>query len=723
MRIFAYVAVISMLSVIFLPMATQAQIDVTTVERYIEFNPAYSEPGTVSNLMDEGEQYLEKDVIYGSLPEGVEGRYFGPYLQSTLIQFHQLGGSIRFVSEFNFTSSIIMNGATQFWVRVPLDGRQYERMLLSIENRGDTISHTALDSYGGVLTGARWIDNRIDNEVMFLETGIYVLVRGVFESDMRYVFHVQADAWSETTEHRMYLTMEDYRISRAWDRVQFYGNRTYDHIGEIETYKYDLSIDAGFSWAFVFTSGLGDGLESFRLPFGHAASVYSFMEEDRMGNDGYVSEYFSFRTYPIHNATTNVSYISIYLPFEAPNSVNWNVTLVCMTGSFTDPTDPSPSEFRNWQSWWVNSTNNILLTSSIWEYNLSGPVTGQVDVFLRPVNSQSLPFYMTIPALDYPDYWTVYDGKFILPWARYYSNANESNLDSEFLWCYDTGQTMYFNKWYSHLPLHYVATNGDSRWANVTQTAVETIYDFGWGKGYLYEGETVLVFFLNDGTSRFWYNQTLADGYDPDESKGLLEWLLELVLIVPGIIYDGLTWVWDQIKNIAEVIWANLVKFIGWIIDMATDVYNKVSDIVEGMLYGFPILIVLFLTNYFGNMLYTGKIPKLAKKYSQKQQRRFKRKVKVAGRKGYRILKGSIPDKPSISRGTVRYIRGSPEERLARRDEHSYQKALSRSERSESSRLGKSVYSQRRSSIPASQWRHERVTAASVKKRRRRRHG
>lgn len=709
MRIIAIMVVMLMIAMICVPVATKAQIDVASRETYVEFNPVYSLPGVVSNLLEPSEQSLEEAVIYAGLPEGVEGRYFGPYLESTLIQFHQVGGVIRFQSEFNFTSSIIMNGATQFWVRIPLDGQQYGRVNLSIEKlNGDGMAHTALDATAGYLCGPRWIYSRNDNEVRFLESGIYVLMRGIFEADRNYLFEVHAEVLSDSTPHRMYLTMEDYRRHHSWDYVQFYGNRTYDYVGEIQAYNYDLTLDIGFSWAFVFTNSLGYGLSSFRLPFGNEGSVYSYMVEDRMGiAGGMVSEYLHIRANPYHNASTSTSYISIYLPFESTNSVNWNITMVAVEGHWTDPANPAPSTFPEWISWWHNSTNNFLLASSYYYWNSTGANTGEIDIFLRPVNSadDSIPFYMTIPALDYTSYYTAYNEEYAFPFVRYYSNADNSTLADDFFWSLSyTLDDMYFNTWFSHLPLHIVVTNGDGMWANVTQCDFEWVYDLGWGKGYRYLGSTRLAFFLSDGTSRFYYDYELAEDYNTQKDQSFLEWLASIVMIIPGLIYDGLTWVYQQIKNIAEIIWANIVEFIGWIISMAVDVYNKVSDIMEGMLYGFPGIVILFLTSYVGNMLYTGRIPRIAKRYIRKKERRYSRAVRLAPKKGYRIVKKKIlASKPHLVSKAL-----SSEKRRDFADATSYKYASMRSQSKEKRRVGRLEFERRKAAMSPEERRYGR---------------
>ena len=91
---------------------------------------------------------------------------------------------------------------------------------------------------------------------------------------------------------------------------------------------------------------------------------------------------------------------------------------------------------------------------------------------------------------------------------------------------------------------------------------------------------------------------------------------------IGGWIWDGIQWIWNTLKNIGDWIANTLTSLVKWIISVVKDIAGKVSHIVEGMLYGMPMLVILFSVSYFGEMLYKGHIPKLTK------ERRLLRKIR-----------------------------------------------------------------------------------------------
>ncbi len=74
--------------------------------------------------------------------------------------------------------------------------------------------------------------------------------------------------------------------------------------------------------------------------------------------------------------------------------------------------------------------------------------------------------------------------------------------------------------------------------------------------------------------------------------------------------------------SIGNWIYTTISSIVGWIISVIKDIAGKVSNIVEGMLYGVPIMMILFAVTYTGQYLYTGRMPKFSK------ERRLLRKMR-----------------------------------------------------------------------------------------------
>ena len=122
-----------------------------------------------------------------------------------------------------------------------------------------------------------------------------------------------------------------------------------------------------------------------------------------------------------------------------------------------------------------------------------------------------------------------------------------------------------------------------------------------------------------------------------DQFKDIFGNLLGPVLYqLTGWIIDGLAGLWNILKSIGNFIWKALTDIVGWIISVVKDIVNKVGHIVQGMLYGVPAFVLLFAVTYFGDMLYSGHIPKLGKErrlLKRMRPKAIRRKAKMIRRK------------------------------------------------------------------------------------------
>jgi len=124
MKWFAWSGLVIFALVIFAP-SVQAQIDSRSTQVQVSFEPGQvNANATIVNMADQGTVQYEKDVVLNTMPN-TEGKYFGPYLKSSLFQFSHKEGYFQIVTNFTISPQIIMNGATSFWLRVPIIPAQY----------------------------------------------------------------------------------------------------------------------------------------------------------------------------------------------------------------------------------------------------------------------------------------------------------------------------------------------------------------------------------------------------------------------------------------------------------------------------------------------------------------------------------------------------------------------------------------------------------------------
>ncbi len=123
MRVLSISICILLLGTVFVP-SVMATEEVNSVIE-IDLEPYHSDSNsTIVNMMDKTTMSLEQTKILNVLSD-YEGKYCGPYLESSLFEFAHEGGYIFFHTNFTFGPEIIMNGVSTFWVRVPVIPYQY----------------------------------------------------------------------------------------------------------------------------------------------------------------------------------------------------------------------------------------------------------------------------------------------------------------------------------------------------------------------------------------------------------------------------------------------------------------------------------------------------------------------------------------------------------------------------------------------------------------------
>ena len=208
------------------------------------------------------------------------------------------------------------------------------------------------------------------------------------------------------------------------------------------------------------------------------------------------------------------------------------------------------------------------------------------------------------------------------------------------------------------LPLYVNLQWTQSQWAAINETAIYWVYNFGWGVGYHFPGSTRIYLFTDTG-GQFFYNGSLA-GFVENISKKNTPWyqdlwnrLIKFIGDIFGYIWDGLQAVWNTLVQLGQWVYNTVSSLVGWIISIIKDIANKVSHVIEGMLYGAPMIIILFCSYYAASYLNTGQVPKLGKerRFARRQVRRLRASgSKMAERSRLRARLKAYQEKRRIER-------------------------------------------------------------------------
>ena len=637
MKWFAWSGLVIFILVVFAPTA-QAATETRSTQVQVSFEPGQTGANsTIVNMADETTMKYEKDVVLNELPD-IEGKYFGPYLQSSLFQFAHKEGYFQFVTNFTFSPQIIMNGATSFWLRIPIVPAQYSWWHLwcdwgyadTIEgSRGSLTQPTniflpwfdpSIEYFGSSTpflgayewdSGNVWSTQAGDTyQIKERDTGLYVRLDGIFRSNELFTLSFTGFL-NEGESPMVFLTQERNSVD---DNQTFRFFQTYelrDSAGAIIDwgYKYDSNqtLEIAAAWAFLFTSGIGkDGMVSYHLQFGGPMS-YDFL---MWGQNAYGALWHQ-RIYGFSNG----SYLSFYMPFSgtvmnggspgvAKTGIDWYVTIMIKqhTQLFDDDGDGVGDDFIS--IFFVNNTNNYLLFSTPYPVVSSLPAPAYVDIVmtLTPMQTCDLILLGVDLNAEHSGLPTTQSGY----WVYYRHEGESASWDA----------SIYVN---AHIyPLYNSFDWTDGRWAKVNETKLYWVYDFGWGLGYSFSNASTIYMFLDNG-GEFFYTGSYADFVDYVDKHSLTIWeklfkgITDFVGAVAGKIWDGLQWIWQTLKNLGTWIYNVIDSIFDWLISVAMDIASKVGNIVQGMLYGMPIVLILFAVNYVGSALYQGHIPKLGK--------------------------------------------------------------------------------------------------------------
>ena len=674
-----------------------ASASYTSQKTFVDLKPGRSDAiSNKINLMNESEIQQEKDIIFADLPQGTEGKYYGSYLPASEFQFATNGGFFQFVTNFSISNSVIMNGVSSFWLRIPIVPSQYQYWHLFCSWDADSpevflemnctvggalneevykmvlpwympstynywfIGHDfTFGLYEQGLPGNVWSVSNADpstflgmptrdpngmtDNIIETDNGIYVFMQGSFLPDKTFSLAFTGCLKSEEAPI-IFLTGETEIVNDTQDFRFFQPALIKDSVGDIVDFQYDYDLQKTIplkpAWDFVFVSGIGkEGMVSYKFSFQNewitragtpVPTVWS-----GLGLNIFAVQYLRFYQ-TITKVVSTDRALTFYLPFtilHKDNSstmnkqITWDI-LMHISGGTGFPAFNISGNYNDICVFSVSHTENYLLVSVPYPVERDHIIHGGlcddwtsviIDMYFAPVEDCSI---RVLGSDEYIDTSTS-NLRFTAVGKQYISSAFPGT-SSAFNW--DALRVGNFV-----IPIVYCAYMTYGSVASITPTKLFTIYDFGWGKGYEYPGNSSLYFFLDDGGQYFLTakQKDIIDGLNnPNDNRTELQTIWDAIRNslngFVGFIFDGISWVWDTLVSIGTWISNTLQSIWGWIVSAVTDIVNKVGNIIEGMLYGFPIMGVLFIVYYAGRYFSTGNIPNPVKE-GRKLKRRLVR--------------------------------------------------------------------------------------------------
>lgn len=650
----------------------------------VNLEPGHRDTTTqVANLTTESVP-LEKDFIQTALPQGTEGKYWGPYLKSSLFQFDHIGGKFQIVCNFTVTSGIIMNGVSEFWARIPIVPSQYSWWHVYIswnaQNKyaevgtGVTIPLNFHDKFKLVtpwdLTGSDvitaydysltpgwrfgnvWsISNNTNHRILYTDAGLFIRFQGVYPAGEKFIISFTGQL-KDGESPQVFLTQELLTANTSYP-YHFFDYFTLGNQMAGWQYDYILQLPIMPAWAFIFTSGIGkENMMSYVLDFTNSTSHKDYLEIYSVDFPYYNLVGTHERTYADYyrtmwGYTNTTNCFSFYMPFETVKNkqtldsaiINWWVKITLLDRAndtwhrpywFGAGVGSSDEHYKNQTIQFpIIGTSDYLLFTCPEEVSYNSSYALSInEVFGNPRNWNNGRIFLRVEL--YPI--TNCTLKFLAYTAQVTNTLGDFWFD-EWRWT-DYRHTDCYSSWSlglngninEYLPIMSTYAWTPGIWAQVTETAYYWIYDFGWGHGYWFPGVTNIYIFLDDG-GKYMYSGSYPGFIVKDKpdigGMTLAQLIQEAFKALTGFIYDGLTWIWNQLVSIGKFIWNIVSGVIGWIVSIVKDIAGKVTNIIEGLLYGFPIIATLFIVNYVGGYLQSGHFGKLPK--ATKERRLIKK--------------------------------------------------------------------------------------------------
>lgn len=491
-------------------------------------------PGDYNNIANDS--FIKEHTLIDNDVD-IDGVYWGPYAACGEFQWDK-SDSVLVVttSTFNFTSYDIMNGASEFWVRIPITwqtGLEYIIVSIETENPPNIMSVTA--------------DGTTNNFTVYGTYGTYFrYTMPVFpNSNVTVTMQVETTDIKLDTRMTIEKCQEDTNTSIEFVKVDNQGDLVYNYT--------EIISEIYFAWAFIFTEGMGN--------YGHCALRLPFYD---VAEDAYLLGY---HTLAFDGNDTDDTFISLYIPFRQPNRelVDWRIEI-----NFTSAAAVGlevESEFNGGGktiTFWISNTENFLLCST--PLNITGNTTITfIKIKVSPDKEVSLLL----------NHWSV-DG----PW-NYINNRDPIKIN-HLNWFYVLRFTD--GQWAEITPTHdfHIYDFGWGKGYRFPGDAA--IYFF-------LNNETSILLRGNLAGLR----SVFAGGTPPNNSDAK-PWYEALWLSIKNLgekVRGWLKWVWDGIQQLGNWIYSLLIGLKDWLITIVHHVKELVTNMITALPYVAPFIAIM----------------------------------------------------------------------------------------------------------------------------------
>jgi len=571
----------------------------------------------------------EENLIVKDFSEFRDGIYYGPYFPSSIFEL-DWDKEVTLKGTFKFTAEQIMNGASEWWLRIPVDPETvYTTEYIGYPHQRDmriTIYDT-LSKKNYSIDYSAYLEN-----IYYGDYGIYIKPFFVVLSNVTYIIYVELHPL-KNEKIRLFISQEqisaDTEIILSGKSISF------------ENY-------ADLAWAFVFKRGLSGELFGIKFEFDQPKDL-------------------TFQQSITFNMTAGW-YATIYMPFEAEWGNDPSVTITVETNY----TAGLPNGTRGWFSFgmgnpdygliWIHKTDgigtpvgmNVTIDNLLGDYiyistgrgqikgttsgdeiicpdgvsefqhmdsddyatipgnfSSSGTITLHIWIIFHNITKITFPCYLSYegtqrlgpPSFDYVE----------LPQKVYYATAGWFDwVGTKFRdWgTYANWQDEYFNEYVTdgavQLTNFRILCSVDCtpyRVANVYPGKEYDLYDFGWGK-FAYYGDSYLHLIIANKSFDF-------IGSLRDFLYRVGNWLYTSVASLPtlpdkiyGYIMAGLNRIYDTLKGIGEFIWNALMWLKDQIVKLIDTILDLLEPVIKWLLFIMVPIGTIFVAGAVGKMIY-----------------------------------------------------------------------------------------------------------------------
>jgi len=694
-----WILVIIMIIIMVLAPTLGTIVDADAKEIDVSFisDPLYADvnrPINLANATHADSVISEWEIDLGSsMPNGT---YYGSLTQPALFQhnvrpleikpgpdtYYDNSSTSRYTSvivsaHFNWSKQVLMSGASEWWVRVPVhpdsigdfaylaifkdvtnaskiefldDFNFFTTWYFPSGSSGYELSHSPdfiRPSYNGYMPQDIFkYDLKTDSDGDTIGDGlhstdhIYLKVRSVLRPETDYVisyaFYIPNDSelktywntgespcggWSSIVVGEIEIgpKIDGYPVV-AWDPDLEAGFACQTHpVDVLDSSKLEIGLDLDFS--FIFTQGIGsNGLFGVKINF--KIPTYELLSGDYYWNVTFSSDLV---TYPFFNTSrTGSQYMSFMLPFISSD------TIYCVPAAGNAGMNPMyywnftdgaihfyPTTGWNYSDFILFSTNSTINFDYFLPQHRYSVAVDYIFTRNEYDTYRMIDFNITLLCYDGPRtnrLWSILEenearyNTSVNPWLRNHINMWNGVPDVNTIWGSDA---LYDSLRYKTIYLGYdIWQSGrgtEEQWALRTMTpSGKYTYSYHFPQIIHLTSHNFIVQTANDSRAvtpwgRYWemaqdewatghYFKSLYYGF-----KATISYLWDGL---PGIIYDGLHYLWEGMKSFGSFLYTKIGEFFGKIWDFLQDVGDHLVTFWESAKYAIAPMMMVIIISY-----------------------------------------------------------------------------------------------------------------------------